>query len=33
MAIRRYEVYVGFDRYRVGGTDLNQLVTGIRLWF
>jgi hypothetical protein len=33
MAIRRYEVYIGFDRYRVGGTDLNQLVTGIRLWF
>lgn len=32
MAVHRYELYIGFDHYQVGGTELNQLVTGIRLW-
>ena len=33
VAVRRYELYIGFDHYQAGGTELDQMVTGIRLWF
>ena len=33
MALKRYEVYVGFDHYRAGSVDLDQMVSGIRVWF
>lgn len=31
--VRRYEVYLGFDHYRFGRVDLDQMVSGIRVWF
>ena len=33
MALKRYEVYVGFDHYRAGSVDLDQMVSGSRGWF
>lgn len=33
VTVRRYEVYVGFDHYSAGSVDLDQMVSGIRLWF
>ncbi len=29
----RFEVFTGFDYYKVGGVELNGLVGGLRLWF
>lgn len=29
----RFEVFAGFDYYKIGGVELNGLVGGLRLWF
>lgn len=31
--INRFEVFTGFDYYKVGGAELNGMVSGVRLWF
>ena len=29
----RFEVFTGFDYYKVGGAELNGMISGLRLWF
>ena len=29
----RFEIFTGYDHYKLGGVELNGLVSGLRLWF